>query len=267
MAATVMMTEFSTARSPVGDLVSTISATPRSVAIEDCDFYHVMDLPDVGCVGGQWDLRGHVDEYLGNVDFLGKRVLEIGPASGFLTVEMERRGAEVVAVEVTDDPGWDFVPYPPAVLDPIRVTRAEHMRRIKNSFWFTHRANNSKAKLYYGDACNLPDALGSFDIAVMAAVLLHTRSPLAIIEECAKRAKTLVICDLLFTDIEGSPVCRLNPTRENKSWDTWWHFSTDFLAQFIGVLGYDNCTITRHTQMAPNGPLQLFTIVASGPTR
>ncbi len=126
------------------------------------------------------------------------------------------------------------------------------------------QANKSKAKLYYGDACNLPDALGSFDIAVMVAVLLHTRSPLTIIEQCAKRAKMLVISDCLFPDIEGSPVCRLHPTRENKSWDTWWHFSTDFLAQFIGVLGYDNCTITRHTQMHHHGPVQFFTIVASG---
>jgi hypothetical protein len=93
-----------------------------------------MDLPGVGCVGGQWDLCGRVDEYLGTVDFIGKRVLEIGPASGFLTVEMERRCAEVVAVRGDSDPGWDFVPYSSAVLDPIRVKRAEHMRRSKNSF-------------------------------------------------------------------------------------------------------------------------------------
>jgi O-methyltransferase len=169
----------------------------------------------------------------------------------------------VVAVEVTDDPGWDFVPFPPAVLDPIMGPRAAHMRRIKNSFWFTHQANNSKARVHYGDACNLPDALGTFDIAVMAAVLLHTRSPLAIIAECAKRSQSLVISDLLLPELEGSPVCRLHPTRENKSWDTWWHFSTDFLAQFIGVLGYDDCTITRHTQTTFDGQLQVFfTIVA-----
>ncbi len=51
-------------------------------------------------------MRG-VDEYLGKVDFAGQRVLEIGPASGFLTFEMEKRGAEVVSVEVTDEHGWD----------------------------------------------------------------------------------------------------------------------------------------------------------------
>ena len=81
--------------------------------IADCYFYHTMELPGHGVIEGRdWDLRGGVDEYLGKVDFAGQRVLEIGPASGFLTFEMEKRGAEVVSVEVTDEHGWDFVPYP-----------------------------------------------------------------------------------------------------------------------------------------------------------
>jgi hypothetical protein len=239
----------------------TFSTNP--ISIEDCDFYHVMDLPGVGRIGGQWDLRGHVDEYLGNVNFGGKRVIEIGPASGFLTVEMEKRGATVQAVEVTDEPGWDFVPFPAAVLDPVRAPRAVHLQRVKNSFWFTHAANKSSAKIFYGDAYNLPDALGQFDIAVMAAVLLHTRSPLAIMEQCARRADTLIVTDCFFPELEGSPVCRLNPSRDNKSWDTWWHFSTDFFAQFVGVLGYETCVITRHEQMHHGHPVPMFTIIAS----
>jgi O-methyltransferase len=240
-----------------------IYATPRLVSIEDCEFYHVMDLPGFGRVGGLWDLRGRVNEYLGHVDLKAKRVLEIGPASGFLTIEMERSGADVVAVEVPDDPGWDFVPYPPHVLDPARVPRANQMRRIKNSFWFAHAAHNATAKLFYGNVYDLPNELGAFDLAVMAAVLLHTRDPLAIIEQCAKRAKTLVITDLLYPDMEGSPICRLSPTRENKFLDTWWEFSTMFLTQFINVLGYNCCDVTTHFQTGPHGPWQYFTIVAS----
>src|SRR5436190_7409780 len=90
-----------------------VFAQPRIVADAiECDFYHTMEIPGHGLVRGQWDLRGNVDEYLGNFDFAGKRVLEIGPASGFLTFELERRGAEVVAVDVGDQKPWDFVPYP-----------------------------------------------------------------------------------------------------------------------------------------------------------
>src|SRR5689334_17854377 len=93
-----------------------IFAVPKKVDdLADCYFYHTMELPGHGVIEGRdWDLRRGVDEYLGKVDFDGQRVLEIGPASGFLTFEMEKRGAEVVSVEVTAEHGWDFVPYPAA---------------------------------------------------------------------------------------------------------------------------------------------------------
>ena len=87
-----------------------VFATPRIVKLEDCQFYHFIDLLGIGLVGNSWDLRRGVDQYLGHVDFAGKRVLEIGPASGFLTIEMGKRGADVVAVELPSFPGWDCVP-------------------------------------------------------------------------------------------------------------------------------------------------------------
>ena len=89
---------------------------PQGLCLADCDFYHSMSIPGVGEIVGLWDLRETVDDYLGRIDFAGKRVLEIGPASGFLTIEMERRGADVVAVELPDGVGWDFVPFPEAFL-------------------------------------------------------------------------------------------------------------------------------------------------------
>ena len=168
-----------------------IFAAPLKVEdVADCYFYHTMDLPAHGVIEGRdWDLRGRVDEYLGNVDFAGQRVLEIGPASGFLTFEMEKRGAEVVSVEVTEEHGWDFVPYPAARLEEVLGPRRIVMQQLKNSYWFSHAALQSKAKVYYGDAYNLPAALGEFDIAVMGAVLLHCRDPLRIIEQCGKMSK------------------------------------------------------------------------------
>jgi len=74
-----------------------IFVEPRAVELDDCHFYHVMDLPGIGQVGVAWDLRNGVDQYLGGVDLAGKRVLEVGPANGCLTIEMEQRGTDVVA--------------------------------------------------------------------------------------------------------------------------------------------------------------------------
>src|ERR1017187_4959904 len=89
-------------------------ATPvAGVREEDCYFYHVMEVPDRGVGGGQFDLRGHEEAYLGRVELGGRRVLEIGPASGFLTFHMESKGASVVAVELGPDAEWDVVPRAP----------------------------------------------------------------------------------------------------------------------------------------------------------
>ena len=77
----------------------------------DCDFYHVIQLPDGRLTTGQWDLRATADQYLGGVDVDGKRVIEIGPATGFLSFHMERGGAQVVCVEPPMDTFWDLVPH------------------------------------------------------------------------------------------------------------------------------------------------------------
>lgn len=53
----------------------TFAEPPASLPdISDCTFYHVIDLPGVGTTDGGWDLRGKADEYLGRIDFAGKRV-------------------------------------------------------------------------------------------------------------------------------------------------------------------------------------------------
>ena len=240
-----------------------IFAVPLKVDdVANCYFYHTIELPGHGVVNGDWDLRAGVDNYLGKVEFAGKRVLEIGPASGFLTFEMEKRGAGVVSVEVTAEHGWDFVPYPAARLQEIFAPRQTVMQQLKHSYWFSHAALQSKARVHYGDVYNLPAALGEFDIAVMAAVLLHCRDPLRIVEQCGKRAKSLIIVDKFHPDLEGAPVCRLAPTAENFLWHTWWHFSTQFFTQFLAVMGFTATETSTHQQYHRGKAHTLFTLVS-----
>jgi SAM-dependent methyltransferase len=238
-------------------------ATPLKVEdLADCYFYHTMELPGYGVIEGRdWDLRAGVDEYLGKVAFSAQRVLEIGPASGFLTFEMEKRGADVISVEVTPEHSWDFVPYPTAKLQEVFGPRRIVMQQLKNSYWFSHAAHRSKAKVYYGDVYNLPAALREFDIAVMGSVLLHCRDPLRIVEQCGKMARLLVITDMFHPDLEGAPICRLAPTSQNFLWHTWWHFSTQFFTQFLAVMGFMISATSTHQQYHRGKPYTLFTIV------
>jgi hypothetical protein len=92
--------------------------------LDGCDFYHAMDLPGVGEVNGRWDLRPTIDTYLGNVSFVGKRVLDVGAASGYLTFEMERRGGDVVSFDMAGVNDWEIVPFanPDYDIDAVRDT-------------------------------------------------------------------------------------------------------------------------------------------------
>jgi len=75
-------------------MTDAIWAQPRDITdLEDCYFYHTMDIPGFGTVEGEWDLRGKERAYLGNVELAGKRVLELGTASGHLCFSMEKMGS------------------------------------------------------------------------------------------------------------------------------------------------------------------------------
>jgi hypothetical protein len=45
-----------------------IWAEPRDITdLDDCYFYHTMEIPGYGIVHGEWDLRGGEADYLGKV--------------------------------------------------------------------------------------------------------------------------------------------------------------------------------------------------------
>src|SRR5271168_2362928 len=74
-----------------------LSKRREGADLSDFVWYHACELPDGTVLPGVWDLRGRESAYLGGVDLAGKRVLELGPATGYLSFAMERMGAEVVA--------------------------------------------------------------------------------------------------------------------------------------------------------------------------
>src|SRR2546426_5232006 len=113
------------------NMVTSLYASPRAIDdANDCYFYHTMDIPGHGLVRGEWDLRKGVREYLGGVDFKGKRVLELGTASGFLCFHMEKEGAEVVAYDLSEDQSWDVVPFARGDTSKVIAARKAHIRKL-----------------------------------------------------------------------------------------------------------------------------------------
>jgi len=216
-----------------------VFATPRSPQFSDCYFYHRMTLPDVGEVGEEWDLRAKVDTYLGHTDFAGKRVLEIGPASGFLTAHMERAGAEVVSVDLPIDYAWDYVPRP-HISEEYQALRLTRMQRLYNGFWFTHSKMGLKSKLIYSRVTDLPDSIGKFDIAVIAAVLIHCRDPMGVLCRCgALTTNRIIVTEAVWRKIDTPfPVMLLRPGNDNTIMDSWWDIPPQTIGTMFQVMGF-----------------------------
>jgi SAM-dependent methyltransferase len=243
-------------------------AEPLEVnSIEDCHFYMAMDLPGIGPIDGIWDLRDDPDEYIGRIDVSGKRVLEIGPANGFLTYHFESMGAEVVAVERPEQDPWDFVPLAHLDLDRIAAEHGASLERMRNAFWLAHRAHGSKALVHCGDASLLPDELGTFDTAVLACVLLHSRDPLGIINRVAELTTgSLVITEVFEPGLGNQPLAHLLPRSDSDYWHTWWSFTPGFFTTYLAAIGFVDPRVTRHRRVISGETLELFTVVAERAT-
>lgn len=241
---------------------------PRFPRLEDCDFYHSYDLDDGNEVIGQWDLRPDPFDYLGQVCFTGRSVLEIGPASGYLSFYMEATGAHVTCLEPTMSHLWDIVPFEKFDTQGWRRKFESRIEGVRNSFWYVHRHNGSRVKMLEGDPYNLPEALGSFDIGVLASVLLHCRRPFDMLQSVASRTQlTVVVTELHNPSMGDEPLCMLMPHVGVAQVDTWWQFTPQFFVSALGLLGFTECKVTYHTQKQPaeDREVSMFTVVGQRP--
>lgn len=212
-------------------------------SLEACDFYHTMELPGIGLVDGTWDLRDVIADYLGGIDVSGKRVLDVGAASGYLSFELERRGAEVVSFDMAEALEYDFVPYadPAYDLAAVRTAAKRRMRRIRSSYWFAHRALGSSARACYGDVYDLPASLADVDVVLFGMILGHLRDPFRALHAGAQLApETIVITNQTAEHDTGSgPYAHFMPSPENREPNAWWGLSIGCLTQMLDVLAYD----------------------------
>ena len=214
---------------------------PREIEeLTDCSFYHFMDLPGVGTVGDHWDLRPTIDAYLGGFDFAGKRVLDVGAASGFLSFEMEKRGADVVSFDIPDGGQWNYIPFAQPGFDAPKLVRdlRWHVDRIKNAYWYAHRALGSRARAYYGDIYDIPAGLGPVDVAVFGMVLPHLRDPFLALASGTRLSREWAI--VVHQGVASAdPVMHFMPDPQTLADPlTWWFMSEGCVERMLEVLGF-----------------------------
>ena len=228
-----------------------LSTRREGADLTDFVWYHAFELPDGTVLPGVWDLRGHETDYLGGVDLAGKRVLELGPATGALTFYMERMGAEVVSFEAGFDVSIDTLPVKgeDQFLERLRVMQ-ETIDRNHDGWWHLHRTLGSSAKFVQGNIYDMPADLGTFDVTVVGAILLHLREPWGALSQAARRTtETMIVTEPLQDDLDPpeTNIMRFSPSAEHHL-TNWWSIYPGAVVSMLARLGFGQTETTLHAQ-------------------
>jgi tRNA (mo5U34)-methyltransferase len=139
--------------------------------LDSFEWWHSFELPDGTQIRGVNTLEGQINrlaQFPIPDDLRGKRVLDIGAWDGWFSFEMERRGAEVMAIDVWDNP----------------------------RFHRMHELLGSRVDYRVMDVYDLaPSRVGRFDIVLFLAVLYHLKHPLLALERVCSVTTDLAAVD------------------------------------------------------------------------
>ena len=137
----------------------------------DRGWWHSFELPDGGRIDGVNTLEAlkrRVAQFPIPADLHGKRVLDVGAWDGWFSFEMERRGAEVVAIDRIENP----------------------------KFYEIRSLLKSKVEYRELDVYDLhPDKIGTFDIVLFMGVLYHVKHPILALERVCSVCTDMAIVE------------------------------------------------------------------------
>ncbi len=157
------------------------AADARELIASNPAWYHVLELGPGLLTPGWFDLRPVV-ELMPWPDVVGKRCLDVGPYDGYLSFELERRGAaEVLAVDIGDAAEWDWSLWERRS-GPLAIS-SDGETRTGRGFEIAREVLGSKVERRPLSVYDLaPETVGSFDVVVCGSLMLHLKNPLGALE-------------------------------------------------------------------------------------
>ena len=157
-----------------------MSATAKQAAGEllerarEINWYHSMELAPGVVTEGEFDLRNSVRHYGLPERLDGRRALDVATFNGFWAFELERRGADVVALDLDDAAKIDWPAFSPRQVNPTPLAEGFHL-----------------AHAIYGSAVSrversvydvTPDDVGTFDVVFCGSMLIHLKNQFLALE-------------------------------------------------------------------------------------
>jgi len=151
-------------------------------------WHHRIELAPGVFTPGQSNCRALLDRLELPETMQGLRVLDVGTRDGFFAFEMERRGAEVVAVD--------------------------YMEASRTGFAVASEALGSQVQYVHENLLNLREELGQFDVVLFLGILYHLRDPMWGLEVMRSRCRGEIYVETFVCDEEianEAPVMRFYP--------------------------------------------------------
>jgi SAM-dependent methyltransferase len=225
------------AEAPAADRVE---AARRAVERND-HWYHSIELAPGVVTPGRIDLRKVAGKILPN-DLSGKRALDVGSFDGFWAFQMERRGAEVVAIDI-DHP--DEAEYAPRAREMTEANVREFDVRLERGFDLAAELLGSRVRRVVCNVLELtPEAIGGrVDFAFIGALLIHLRDPVRALQNVhatlvpggeLRQLETVSIRDTLMAP--RRPVAGFHA---DATWFNWWHPNRSALRAWARAAGFE----------------------------
>jgi tRNA (mo5U34)-methyltransferase len=212
-------------------------------------WYHTLALGDGVETKGMFDIRPFVPQYGLPEDLSGKRALDIGTWDGFWAFELERRGAEVVCLDLDDERELDVPPRrrPTEFSDTPRGAGFALASKILGS-----SAQRVVRNVY--DAT--PEELGQFDLVFCGSVLIHLRDQFRALERIAELVKpggTFISAEAYDPklDLLPFPVSRYLGDRDKAV--VYWMPARKTWKRMLWSVGFDEVTEHKRFKLVATG--------------
>lgn len=204
-------------------------------------WYHTIELAPGVVTPGHIDLRETAPKVLPG-DLAGRRALDIGTFDGFWAFEMERRGAETVAIDVPALEGADW----PAINRARLEARArEWDLQLGRGFKLAAEALGSSVRRIECPVQELSAERigGPVDFVFSGAILLHLRDPVGALERVRgvlTAGGTLVVVEPISIAATmrhpRRPVAEFQPL---STWCNWWVPNLAALRAWLTTAGFE----------------------------
>ena len=214
--------------------------TPVEAVAANPTWYHTIELAPGAVTSGQIDMRATAPKIL-PPDLTGKRALDIGTFDGFWAFELEKRGAQTVAIDV---PKLEAAEWPPLNRPRLEARAREWDVQLGRGFKLAAEALGSSVERIECPVQELTAERigGPVDVVFSGDILLHLRDMVGALERIHATlrpgGRVIVFEPLAIRETILSPrrsVARFQPLETSFN---WWLPNLSALRAWLGAAGF-----------------------------